>query len=148
MLLQVRRVDGSFVERAAQDWPLPRTQWTKFHLDAAGGRLAREPAAGPQAARFAADGDGLTFWTPPLEREVEITGPAAARLTISSSTHDADIFLTLRVLDPDGTDVTFVSGQDPRGASDSAGCGPRTASSTRSAAARTGPATPMTSRSR
>ena len=115
VLLQVRRVDGGFEERAAQDWPLPQTQWTKFHLDVAGGRLAREPAATPQAASFAADGDGLTFWTSPLERELELTGPAAARLTISSSTDDADIFLTLRVLDPAGTDVTFVSGQDPRG---------------------------------
>jgi uncharacterized protein len=115
VLLQVRHVDGSFEERAARDWPLPQTQWTKFHLDVAGGQLAREPAATSQAASFAADGAGLTFWTPPLERELELTGPAAARLMISSSTDDADIFVTLRVLDPDGADVTFVSGQDPRG---------------------------------
>ena len=75
VLLQVRRVDGSFEERAAQDWPLPQTQWTKFHLVVAGGRLAREPAATPQAASFAADGDGLTFWTSPLERELETHWP-------------------------------------------------------------------------
>ncbi|MFD8074952.1 CocE/NonD family hydrolase C-terminal non-catalytic domain-containing protein [Streptomyces sp. NPDC059718] len=42
-------------------------------------------------------------------------GPAAARLHIASSTADADLFLTLRVLDPDGKDVTFVSGLDPAG---------------------------------
>jgi predicted acyl esterase len=39
----------------------------------------------------------------------------AARLQIASSTADADLFLTLRVLDPNGRDVTFVSGQDPHG---------------------------------
>ena len=115
VLLQVRNVDGSFTERAEQAWPLPRTQWTKFHLDVTGGRLAAEPAAAPGAAPFDALGDGLTFWTEPLGRDLEITGPAAARLLISSSTRDADVFLTLRVTDPDGTDVTFVSGQDPRG---------------------------------
>src|SRR5262249_25355077 len=34
---------------------------------------------------------------------------------ICSTTSDADVFLTLRVLDPDGKDVTFVSGLDPAG---------------------------------
>ena len=37
--------------------------------------------------------DGLTFLSPPLERETEITGPLAAKLTISSTTRDADLFL-------------------------------------------------------
>jgi uncharacterized protein len=136
VLLQVRRVDGSFEERAEQDWPLPRTEWTKFHLDLAGGRLTllRDsglPDSGPSAdgrsapadaadggqrsAAFDARGAGLDFWTAPLETELEITGPAAARLTIASSVPDADVFVTLRVTDPDGRDVTFVSGQDPHG---------------------------------
>jgi uncharacterized protein len=115
VVLQVRHVDGSFEERAAAGWPLPQTQWTEFHLDLATGRLGGEPATAEQAASFDALGAGLTFWTPPLAHELELTGPAAARLTVSSSTADADIFLTLRVLDPDGADVTFVSGQDPRG---------------------------------
>ena len=46
---------------------------------------------------------------------MEITGPAAASLLISSTTSDADIFLTLRVLDPDGIDVSFVAANDPHG---------------------------------
>jgi uncharacterized protein len=118
--LQVRRVDGSFEERAEREWPLARTEWTKFHLDVAGGELAvlaesGQPDGVMRTADFDALGPGLDFWTPPLEGELEITGPAAARLTIASSVPDADLFVTLRVTDPDGRDVTFVSGQDPHG---------------------------------
>jgi uncharacterized protein len=129
VLVHARHVDGTFEERAEAGWPLPQTQWTEFHLDlatglltaldgdAAAGGTGGRPAgrAAVQSAAFEALGDGLTFWTPPLEQELEITGPAAARLTVSSSTSDADLFLTLRVADPDGRDVTFTSGQDPHG---------------------------------
>jgi predicted acyl esterase len=115
--LWVRHVDGSFEQRAEQEWPLARTRWTRFHLDIGTGQLAlTPPPGGPQrSVSFDSTGNGLVFWTPPLETELEITGPAAARLTVASSTVDADVFLTLRVADPDGRDVTFVSGQDPHG---------------------------------
>jgi predicted acyl esterase len=115
VLLQVRRVDGSFEQRAEGEWPLARTQWTEFHLDVADGRLRIEPATTLRTASFEALGDGLEFWTPPLDSDLELTGPAAARLTVASSSTDADLFVTLRVTDPGGRDVTFVSGQDPRG---------------------------------
>ena len=113
--LQVRRVDGSFEQRAENEWPLARTQWTRFHLDLEGRELARQPDMMERRVTFDALGDGLEFWTPPLEQDLELTGPAAAKLTIASSTADADIFLTLRVTDPGGRDVTFISGQDPHG---------------------------------
>jgi predicted acyl esterase len=45
---------------------------------------------------------------------MEITGPVAAKLFISSSsTVDADLFLVLRVFAPDGSEVTFQGAQDP-----------------------------------
>jgi len=123
--LQVRRVDGSFEQRAEGEWPLVRTEWTRFYLDVAGGQLtllaerglaeAGRPASVVRTADFSALGVGIDFWTPPLDTELEITGPAAARLMIASSVPDADLFVTLRVTDPGGRDVTFVSGQDPRG---------------------------------
>jgi uncharacterized protein len=115
VLLQIRSVDGSFEERAESEWPLARTQWTAFHLDIASGRLAMQPDSVQRTASFEALGDGLEFWTPPLDSDLELTGPAAARLAVASSSTDADVFVTLRVTDRDGRDVTFVSGQDPRG---------------------------------
>jgi predicted acyl esterase len=113
--LRVRRADGSFLDRDEQEWPLARTQWTKFYLQPGDGALSMAPPAQRQAAEYDGAGSGLTLVTEPFDADTEITGPAAARLVLSSTTSDADLFLVLRVLDPDGRDVTFVSGQDPAG---------------------------------
>jgi hypothetical protein len=57
--------------------------------------------------------DGVTFVGEPLEREVELTGPSATKLFVSSSTQDADLFVVLRVFDPDGEEVVFQGAIDP-----------------------------------
>ena len=44
---------------------------------------------------------------------MEITGPVAARLLVSSETADADLFLALRLFAPDGAEVLFVGSNDP-----------------------------------
>jgi hypothetical protein len=49
----------------------------------------------------------------PLEAETEITGPAAAKLFLASSTADADVFVILRAFDPDGKEVLFSGATDP-----------------------------------
>jgi hypothetical protein len=113
--LNVRHVDGSFELRPEQEWPLARTQWTRLHLHPGNATLAASPPAVTSSAEFEALGEGLTFTTEPFTEEAEITGPAAARLYTCSTTTDLDLFLTLRVLDPDGQDVTFPSGLDPAG---------------------------------
>jgi uncharacterized protein len=110
--LQVRRPE-KFVERHENEWPIARTQWTKFHLDPAGQVLGREPAKTAANLAFDALGDGLTFLSPPLERETEITGPLAAKLSVSSTTSDADLFLVFRVFTPDLREVTFMGAIDP-----------------------------------
>ncbi len=38
----------------------------------------------------------------------------AAKLFLSSSTTDADVFLVVRVFDPEGNEVTFIGSNDPR----------------------------------
>ena len=113
--LNVRHVDGSFELRAEHSWPLARTEWTTLHLDPRSRTLTDEPVAAGASAEFEALGEGLTFTTAPFVADTEITGPAAARLFVSSTTTDADLFVTLRVLDPDDKDVTFVSALDPAG---------------------------------
>ena len=50
---------------------------------------------------------------PPLERETEITGPMMARLYVSSSTADTDLFLIVRVFEPAGKELTFMGSTDP-----------------------------------
>ena len=45
MLLNIRHPGEKFVPRAENEWPLARTQWTKFYLDPADGPRAAEPAS-------------------------------------------------------------------------------------------------------
>ena len=110
--LQVRHIDR-FVERAENEWPLKRTQWTKLYLDPAGRLAANKPANKKSVLRFEAMGDGITFLTAPLERETEITGPSAVKLYVSSSTTDADVFAVLRMFSPDLKEVVFQGAIDP-----------------------------------
>jgi predicted acyl esterase len=110
--LQVRHVDR-FVERHENEWPIARTQWTKFFLDPANHSLSREPARAAGTVTYDALGEGATFVSPPLPQETEITGPLAARLCVSSTTADADLFLVLRVFTPDLREVTFMGAIDP-----------------------------------
>ena len=110
----MRHPGEKFVIRHEDDWPIPRTQWTKFHLDE---RCAQAGAAKPPKAKRERDlrrlGDGVTFLTEPLTEATEITGPIAAKLHVSSSTEDADFFLVLRVFSPDMKEVTFQGALDP-----------------------------------
>lgn len=113
VLLNVRRPGEHFERRAEEAWPLPDTQWTPVHLDAAGRALGDKPAGSSAAISFDATGPGVTFMGPQLEDEIEITGPIAAKLSISSSTTDADIFLVFHVFDEAGKEVTFQGSMEP-----------------------------------
>lgn len=44
---------------------------------------------------------------------MELTGPLAAKLFVSSSTVDADLFLIVRMFDPNMKEVTFQGALDP-----------------------------------
>lgn len=111
--LQIRHLD-KFVERHETEWPLARTQWTKFYLDPARRMLQRKPLTDKGKLTYRAMSDnGATFVTAPLREETEITGPVALKLFLASSTLDADIFAVLRVFDPNGTEVDFQGALDP-----------------------------------
>ncbi len=112
--LQVRSPGEKFVERHENEWPLARTQWTKFHLDPNGMRLTTTPVASARKIDYDMMGEGVTFSMPPMEKDTEITGPSALKLFISSSTSDADIFAVLRVYDPAGKEVLFQGALDPK----------------------------------
>jgi uncharacterized protein len=114
VLLYVRRPGERFELRREQEWPLARTQWTKRWLDAGSATLLREPARTTSASAFDALGSGITFVSEPLSEETEITGPLAATLYVSSSTSDADLFVTFLAFDPTGEEVTFQGAVDPR----------------------------------
>jgi len=113
VLLQVRHPGETFAPRAENEWPLARTRWTRFYLHPADGTLSETRAADKATASFPAMGDGLTFLTAPMAHATEITGPIAAKLFVSSSTRDADLFLIVRVFSPDLKEVVFQGAIDP-----------------------------------
>jgi hypothetical protein len=48
---------------------------------------------------------GVSFETPPLGEDTEVTGPVTLVLWVASTTEDMDIFATLRNIGADGKDV-------------------------------------------
>ena len=113
VLMQVRHVDGTWAARGENEWPLARTTWTKLYLDAADVAAQWEPAPQPGRNTYRGFSDGVTFMTPPLAERIEITGPIAAKLFVSSETDDADIFVVFRVFRADLKEVTFQGHTDP-----------------------------------
>jgi hypothetical protein len=113
VLLNIRHPGEKFVPRAENEWPLKRTKWTKFHLAADALALSEKPVRNGSKATYRGLSEGVTFFAPPCTRETEITGPIAARLFVSSSTSDADLFLIVRVFDPNMKEITFMGALDP-----------------------------------
>jgi putative CocE/NonD family hydrolase len=120
------RTGGSmkpYAFRFEDDWPIPRTQWTKFYLridragsadpKAAEGELTSAPPPKAGTVRYAQAAAsrpgkmprGVSFETPPLAADTEVTGPIVLNVWVSSTGKDADIFATLRNIGPDGKDV-------------------------------------------
>jgi len=112
--LKIRRPDGTFF-RKGSNWPLPETQWRSYYLDAGSAIMSPDKVnATPADSSYKASGDGVTFTTPPFDNDVEITGPVMLKLWVRSTTVDMDIFATLRLIDPQGRDVTFNGNTNPR----------------------------------
>ncbi len=112
--------------RYENEYPLARTQWTKFYLRAnpAGpaaeppyGLLGAEPPGSEEPDRYripesigkvAAGRPVLAYATPPLEKDVRVWGPLSANLYASSTTLDTAWFIKLGDVAPDG-EVTLIT---------------------------------------
>ena len=95
--------------RSAPAWPLPQQVLTPFYLTE--GALTRSM---PDAASHEVNVDyeitqenfwarGLQFLSPPLARDMQITGHPVLRLWLSSTATDADVIARIDDLAPDGT---------------------------------------------
>jgi predicted acyl esterase len=110
--LNIRRAGSDEFElRKEQEWPLAGTRWTKLYLNPAA--LTWGEPRETAAVSFEALGDDLVLFAPPFDVETEITGPLAAKLFVSTSTTDADLFITLRAFSPDGEELDFLGALDP-----------------------------------
>jgi predicted acyl esterase len=111
--LKIRHPGEKFVVRPENEWPVERTRWTRFYLNPGRMSLDRSEPGVSKKLTYETHGEGLLFELT-LPESMEITGPAAAKLWLSSDTADADVFLALRLFSPDGAEVTFHGSNDPR----------------------------------
>ncbi len=115
VILRVRHPGEKFELREENEWPLARTEWTRFAMDASSNGLGVDPITEAKVS-YQAMKEAVTFRTLPFEETTEITGPVMANLWVSSSTSDMDIFATLQLFDPEGEEVTVEGTSDPAAA--------------------------------
>jgi putative CocE/NonD family hydrolase len=116
--------------RFENEWPLARTEYTKFYLSSQAANVVGDAMhdltlntaapddpgeiafpSGPEAYRRGRSGQPMvTFVTEPLEADVEITGHIKLKLWVSSGTDDMDVFAYLRNMAPDGNVETATRG--------------------------------------
>jgi predicted acyl esterase len=110
-------IKGKNVYRDEHEWPLARTEWTRWHL-AHDGALSRDRPAERGSASFDNDPDlapgqlppGVTFQSAAFESETEVTGPVALHFSATLDQADATWVVTLRDIAPDGTSRTLSKG--------------------------------------
>jgi uncharacterized protein len=112
--LNIRHPAEKFELRGENEWPLKRTRWTKYFLQPNEFALAVTPPSAATTLSYDPSGEGVTFRMPVLAEALEITGPVATKLWVSSETTDTDVFLVLRLFDRQNREVTFIGANDPR----------------------------------
>jgi predicted acyl esterase len=117
--LAIRRSQSRYEWRYETEWPIARTRWTEYFLDASSGEISPGVAKTESSTSYTAETDApreqacATFSTRPFSEETEFTGPVKLKLWVASSDDDADLFAILRKLDPDGNEVTFQGSINP-----------------------------------
>ncbi len=114
--ITVRTADGT-VKRTGTTYPLATTAPREMYLDAGSRSLTSIPPTTTSNTSYVADyGVGtapVRFETAALAEDLELVGPALLRLHVSSTVADADLFVAVREIRPDGSEVTAQGAQDP-----------------------------------
>jgi uncharacterized protein len=111
--IQMRLGNRQWYWRTETDWPVPGTQYATWYLGR-NGYLSTSPDEGPEERRaYSAKvppshgKSGISFQSLPFENDVEFAGHFTATLSVSSSTSDADVVVTLWPIDEEGHVVPF-----------------------------------------
>ena len=100
--LDVREVDGSTTRHDVDSWPVPGTTWTPWYIDLSSGALTEQAPEQATSVTYDATGDGVVLLGPASPSATTVIGPLSLELHLSSSTTDADLFVTLDAIDPNG----------------------------------------------
>ncbi len=109
-------IKGTNQWRDENEWPLKRTQWTRYWLHSGGVLSTKEAKQGSESftndpfilpGKFA---PGLNFATPVLVKDLEITGPIALYLSAAIDKPDASWIVTIKDQLADGTAKVVTKG--------------------------------------
>ena len=113
--------EKSFPKRLEESWPIPRTQYTKYHLglDQSLSEQQSSTVAASKLSWIAPSGikeqHKLQFRTQPVERAIEYTGHIVAHINVSATAADPkssppsemDLFVTVRHLNKHEKEVSY-----------------------------------------
>ncbi|KAI8711053.1 Alpha/beta-hydrolase [Fusarium sp. LHS14.1] len=116
--MQMRIGYGDWYWRAESAWEIPGTKYVDWHLSADRTITTESPNTdkGVQTMSYAADTEpksdktGISFLSNPFEEDVELAGHFTATLSISSSSYDADVVVSLWAIDENEEVVKFCVG--------------------------------------
>ncbi|MFE6933516.1 CocE/NonD family hydrolase [Streptomyces sp. NPDC057699] len=124
--LEIRTGNGASYLQEENEWPIARTNYTKWFLDASPADRADDPArsdflrlstseptTGRQAC-YSADAEsadprttGVSFISEPLAEDSVVAGYGKAALWVSSTSADMDVYVSVRVIDEQEREVDF-----------------------------------------
>lgn len=114
------QAEKAFKRRTENEWPIARTQYTKYFLTPEGSLETNKPHTlkfsrlSYKAPSFLDNPQLIQFSSAPFAEETEITGHITAHLNVSVDAEpsgptpsDIDLFVTLRHLSSDGTEIQY-----------------------------------------
>jgi predicted acyl esterase len=114
--LAVRRGGNAYQWRYEYEWPLARTQWTPYFLEARGKTLSTEAPSVEAAVEYDAGGGDdarVRFVTAPFQEQAEFTGPIKLKLWVGCEAGDADLMVSLRHIDEQGREISYPAAVPP-----------------------------------
>ena len=128
--------NGAGYHRYADDWPVPGTNYTKWYLDATPSdwegdgqrsdflRLSLKPPTADRSTTYSAEADvgqdspptpgrvpcwatGASFVSDPLAEDLVLAGHMKLAVSISSTSSDADVHASFRVMDENNREVNY-----------------------------------------
>jgi uncharacterized protein len=104
--LEIRSGNGAAAVIHEHEWPIARTRYQRWYLESAGRLSDTRPSAEAEVS-YSAEGTGTSFVSEPLAEEMTLAGYGKVGLRVSSTSHDMDIFVSVRVIGEDGDEVDF-----------------------------------------
>ncbi len=141
--LEIRTGSGSLYVQEENEWPVARTRYTRWYLDATPSdwkgdgrrqdfmRLSQKPPSKDRKAEYSAQVElysahprkpwaaGISFISEPVGEDMVLAGYMKAGLCVASSSRDMDIYVSVRIMEETGEEIDYVGpmyiAKDPKG---------------------------------